>query len=288
MNFDITEKAMLVSLHISCWSARKHDKNVSKEVNDKYGGNHEAGRFNKVLATKESLKDIQAAVGCARTFHMEQTLPWGERGERLLPSKNYSEYNRQMRIFRQQFEDAVGAFVSDYHTVIWEARQNLGGLFRREDYPNAAEIRNKFDFKTAISPVPTAEDFRVSLAREEVSTIQKKMQERLMQSHSAATHDLWQHLYEVVSLMVERLSDPEAIFRDTLVINIARLTEILPRLNLNDDPDLEAMRRRIEASLCRYTPAELRKDKHVRSQAAKDAQRVMDAMVGYVNVEAAA
>ena len=214
MNFDITEKAMLVSLHISFWSARKYDKNVSKEVNDKYGGSQEAGRFNKVLATKESLKEIQAAVNSARSFHLEQTLPWGERGERLLPSKNYSEYNRQVRIFRQQFEDAVDAFVSDYHTVIWEARQNLGGLFRREDYPNATEIRNKFDFRTVISPVPTAEDFRVNLAREEVSAIQKEMQERLIQSHSAATYDLWRRLYDVVGHMVERLSDPEAIFRD--------------------------------------------------------------------------
>ena len=193
-----------------------------------------------------------------------------------------------MRVYKQGFEQAVGAFVSDYHTVIWEARQNLGGLFRREDYPNAAEIRNKFDFKTAISPVPTAEDFRVSLAREEVSTIQKKMQERLMQSHSAATHDLWQHLYEVVSLMVERLSDPEAIFRDTLVTNIARLTEILPRLNLNDDPGLEAMRRKIQENLCSYSPDHLRKDKQARTQAARDAQSVMDSMAGYLIVEAAA
>ena len=33
----ITEKAMLASLHISCWSAMKHDKQVSKEVDEKYG-----------------------------------------------------------------------------------------------------------------------------------------------------------------------------------------------------------------------------------------------------------
>jgi hypothetical protein len=125
MNFDITEKAMLASLQISQWSARKHDKRVSEEVDQRYNGNN-AGRFNKMLATKESLKEIQAAVGAARTFHMEQTLPWGERGERLLPSKNYGQYSKTMRIYKQDFDQAVQAFVADYHSVIFEAKKTLG------------------------------------------------------------------------------------------------------------------------------------------------------------------
>ena len=85
MPFDITEKAMLASLHIRQWAARKHDKAVSREVNTHYGSQADAGRFNKVLATKEALKEIQTVVSAARGFHLEQTLPWGERGERLLP-----------------------------------------------------------------------------------------------------------------------------------------------------------------------------------------------------------
>ena len=281
MSFDITEKAMLASLHISCWGARKHDKRVTDEVNEKYNGK-DAGRFNKVLATKESLKEIQAAVSAARSFHMEQTLPWGERGERLLPSKNYQEFNRQMRIYKQKFEAAVDTFVSDYHTVIFEARQTLGGLFRREDYPDASEIRDKFDFRTVISPVPTGEDFRVNLAQEEVALIQQDIENRLIQSNYAAARDLWQRLYEVVGHMVERLSDPEAVFRDSLVGNIARLTEILPRLNLHDDPALEAMRRQIEASLCQYSPAQLRCDKEIRRAAANDARSVLESMGSYM------
>lgn len=281
MNFDITEKAMLASLQISQWSARKHDKRVSAEVNEKYNGK-DAGRFNKILASKASLKEIQAAIGAARTFHMEQTLAWGERGERLLPSKNYGEYSRRMRGYKQAFERAVDAFVSDYHQVIFEARQSLGGLFCREDYPDVLQIRGKFDFQTVISPVPVAEDFRVSLAREEVDAIQQEIEQRLVQSHAAATKDLWQRLYEVVGHMVQRLSDPEAIFRDSLVGNIARMTELLPRLNLNDDPDLEAVRREIEVSLCRYTPGRLRRDKQARRQAATEAQQILDSMAGYV------
>jgi hypothetical protein len=282
MNFDITEKAMLASLHISCWSARKHDKKVSQEVNDKYGGNRKAGRFNKTLASKDSLKDIQSAISSARIFHIEQTLPWGERGERLLPSKNYNEYSRQMRIYNQDFERAIDSFVAEYHQVIFDARQTLGGLFCRADYPSVDEIREKFAFRTAINPVPVAEDFRVSLAHDEVAVIQQDIENRLAESHAVAIQDLWLRLHEVVERMVERLSDPKAVFRDSLVSNILHLTELLPRLNLNDDPDLEIMRRNIETRLCQYSPAQLRTDKRVRREAADAAKNVLETMGSYM------
>jgi|SRR6056297_374025 len=279
----ITEKAMLASLHISCWSARKHDKQVSKEVDDKYGGK-DAGRFNKVLANKDALKSIKTITSTARIFHQEQTLPWGERGERLLPSANYSNYSRQMRTYQQQFDDAVLAFVRDYNSVIWDARQRLGGLFRKEDYPDPSDIRDKFAFRTIITPVPMSDDFRVNLGKDEVDAIKRDIENRIEQAHAAATQDLWKRLYDVVSHMVDRLSDPEAIFRDSLVGNIVKITEILPRLNINDDPQLDQMRRKIEDSLCAYSPDQLRKNKKLRKKAVGNAQDVIDAMAGYVEV----
>jgi len=279
----ITEKAMLASLHISCWSARKHDKQVSREVDEKYGGK-DAGRFNKVLANKDALKSIKKVSGSARLFHQEQTLPWGERGERLLPSANYDHYSRQMRIFKQQFEDAVQEFVRDYHSVIWDARQSLGGLFNREDYPDPSDIRDKFSFRTTITPVPVSEDFRVNLGKDEVDAIKRDLENRIEQAHAMATKDLWKRLYDVVSHMVDRLSEPDTVFRDTLVGNIVRITELLPRLNINNDPELDQMRRQIEDSLCDYSPDQLRTDKKLRRQAVGRAQDVLDAMAGYVEV----
>lgn len=283
---NITEKAMLASLHISCWNARKHDVRVSKEVDNQYSS-HNAGRFNKLLASKEALKAIQTVVSSARTFHNEQTLPWGERGERLLPSRNYSHYSQRMRAYKQAFDEAVQSFVANYPNVIMEARWALGGLFQPEDYPPESEIRNKFAFESQISPVPVSDDFRVSLGRDEVETIKADIQKRLEASHAIATRDLWKRLYDVVSHMVERLSDPEAVFRDSLVGNIVKLTELLPRLNLNDDPGLEQMRRRIEATLCGYSPEQLRQDKTLRKEAADSARNVLDLMAGYAQEAAA-
>ena len=45
----ITEKAMLAAVHISIWTAVKHDRKVSREVADQHGAHQGAGRYNKQL-----------------------------------------------------------------------------------------------------------------------------------------------------------------------------------------------------------------------------------------------
>ena len=50
---------------------------------------------------------------------------------------------------------------------------------------------------------------------------------------------------------------------------------------------LEQMRRQIEATLCDYSPEQLRQDKTVRKEAVNSAKSVLDLMAGYVEEAAA-
>jgi hypothetical protein len=45
----ITERAMLAAIHISIWTAVKHDRKVSHEVASQHGAPVSAGRYNKQL-----------------------------------------------------------------------------------------------------------------------------------------------------------------------------------------------------------------------------------------------
>jgi len=45
----ITERAMLAAVHISIWTATKHDRKISREVADQNGAREQAGRYNKQL-----------------------------------------------------------------------------------------------------------------------------------------------------------------------------------------------------------------------------------------------
>ena len=45
----ITERAMLAAVHISIWTAVKHDRKISRDVASQHGAHQGAGRYNKQL-----------------------------------------------------------------------------------------------------------------------------------------------------------------------------------------------------------------------------------------------
>jgi len=82
----LSSRAMLCSLSISMWSARKHDPDASQEIAVRHGAQTDAGRYHKVLLPKEALAEIQKIVSDARQEHYFITLPWDDNGYRVLPA----------------------------------------------------------------------------------------------------------------------------------------------------------------------------------------------------------
>src|SRR5581483_521043 len=110
---NLSERALLVNVKISKWTGKKYDKKVSKEIEKEHNA-HDAGKFNKTLIAEKELKDIKSIASKVRGFHYEQTLPWGDNGDRLLPVTNYFEFGNEIRLFRSQFNEAVKVFIRDY------------------------------------------------------------------------------------------------------------------------------------------------------------------------------
>jgi len=76
----LSSRAMLCTLSISTWSARKHDREASEEIATRHGAQADAGRYHKVLLPKEAFAEINKIVGDARREHYFMTLPWDDNG----------------------------------------------------------------------------------------------------------------------------------------------------------------------------------------------------------------
>lgn len=277
----LSEKAMLVRLSISQWTGRKYDKTVSEHVAQQYQTDLAAGRYNKVLVAENAIKVIAKIATECRTFHYDNTLPWSDTGDRMLPSANYLPYTQKMQEYRQKFESAVNDFIDAYPVLVQDAKARLNGMFKQSDYPAIAEISRKYGFDVGVMPLPDSSDFRVTLADSEVENIRQQIEDRTMQAQNLALKDLWTRLHEAVSHMADKLSDKDAIFRDSLTQNLIDLCELLPRLNVFNDSNLESMRIAIEQKLCGTKPQELRDNPTARKAIAKDAQDILDKMAGY-------
>lgn len=277
---DLSQKAMLVKLSMSHWTARKYDRSVSDKVASDYGASQDSGRYHKVLVAKEAIHEVLRAINDAKVFHYANTLPWQDDGFRILPAANFDIYSKGMRERQSDFENKAAEFCKNYPAYQEDAKQNLGGLFRLEDYPD--NIESKFDFSVKITPLPHETDFRVELQAADVSRIQTEIRERVESARVFAMKDLWERLYTNVSKMVERLSDKDAKFKDSLVNNLRDLCSILPKLNIDNDSRLEKLRKDIEDKLCDADAKDLRKDEVSRAGTAKNAQKILDAMSGYM------
>ena len=284
----LSSRAMLCSLSISTWSARKHDPEASEEIATLHGAKSDAGRYNKVLLPKQALAEIQKIVSEERHEHYFMTLPWGDDGYRVLPAAVYLDHTAKMREISNRFTPAVEALGRRFEQLVTEAKSRLGSLFRDEDYPPPAELRAKFSFETKVIPLPDAHDFRVCLGDEEKERIKRQITATVEASLQVATRDLWHRLYEAVKHMSDRLSayrvteeGIESPFRDSIVGNLVKLVEVLPKLNVTRDPDLERLAEQVRVSLL-VDPKELRQSESVRAETAKAATAIADHMANYM------
>jgi hypothetical protein len=280
---DLHTRAILVSLRISGWNGQKFDKAVTKHATTAHGADETAGRFNKRLLPKsttdegtnahEELKQYIAAI--RNQFHYKQTLPWSDDGWALLPIKNYQEYTDGIRERQHEFNRLLDAFVRSYPRLREAARLTLGDMFNESDYPE--NIRAKYSFDLEFNPVPSGGDFRVALGNAEIEAIAASTEARVKASMEEATQAAANRLHEVLAKMTAALSDPNQTFRDTLVGNVRDLCEVLTRLNVAEDANLERLRRQAEL-LAMSEPETLRKNPDVRIETAARAQSILDDM----------
>jgi hypothetical protein len=278
---------MLANLSVRCWGAARNDKKISSEVakthsvDAKRAGKYRKNAINVEAPTYEAVK---AAATELRAKHSEFTLPWSQDGARILTTTMFEQYSREMRTLRTKFDQAVQAFVEDYPTLKVDAKIELNGMYNEADYP--ADIREKFGVEVGILPLPEAEDFRVSLPETAVRQIKDDIQAEMKRAAHVAMQEPYERLYSHITRMVQRLSDPKAVFRDTLVSGLVDLCAILPGLNLTRDPQLDVLRQRAEQMIAHVSAQELRDNPAVRRDVARQAADIQNMMAGFMGAAA--
>jgi hypothetical protein len=301
----LASKAMLYSVSIRVWPARKYDPDTSNEIAALHKAQKDAGRYNKLLIPQEALQELNKIAGQARQDHYFLTLPWSDEGFRVLPGATYMEHAEKMRGHLARFEPAVNRFEAGFADLVIEQSKELsrlGTLFNIDDYPGMRlengklilacpeELRSKFSFDTDVKPLTDASDFRVSLGEEDRQRIKRQIEASVQASLHVGTRDLWQRLYKVVRHMSDRLTEYNATEKgkgrklyDSWVSNIVEIVDVLPRLNITRDTELERMASEVRGSLL-VDPDELRKSESACTDTAKVATAIAERMAAYMGV----
>jgi hypothetical protein len=245
---------MLVEMNISVWTAAITDRKATTKVTDDAKATADAGHFKKNLMAGTSVrKDIADYAALCRTWHNGRTLPWSDKGVRLLPTSMFLEYKAEVNARRDHFSAKVDKFVSEYPTLVAAAQHNLGDLFSAGDYPSIEEVTSKFAFKLVFSPVPEAGDFRLTAGDVDMAELREQYESAYEDRIGEAMKTTWGKLHSTLTGMSEKLAEPEGEasrqFRSTFVSNVKDMCALLTHLNITKDPQLELARRDLERAI---------------------------------------
>jgi hypothetical protein len=276
----IQERAMLANLNISQWTARKHDKSVSAEVDATHNA-VDGGRYNKLLIDKKALDPLAKHASQVRNYHYGMTLPWGDNGDRILPATCYMEYMAKMRALRNEGETLVDKFCVSYPALVADARQRLGTMYDANDYPHIDHIKERFGIAVNFMPVPSATDFRVDVSEETLAEIRKNLDAQVEKMTTVATKECWDRLHIAVDRIYVTMGKDKPVFRDSLIENLTDLLSMIPKLNFTGDEGLTNICIEIQTHMI-VRPANLRRSTHTREELRVHAERILKVIESHV------
>lgn len=253
----LSSSAMLVQFGVTIPTFRRGDRIATEEVAANNGAEKRRFNLTKSLIDCAEFKQLKTHVGDVRNnTYYAKTQPWYDKGARLLTTANYFDFHEKMTYAIDQGKDLWDIFLGVYEyqrDVV--ARRELGDLWDLEQYPTMTELQTQgFNMWLEYSNVPEAGDVRVDLPNEAVNLIKSQMQDAHDTRVQGAMNDLWHQLHDQLQRFIKNLSVDETTGKkgkisDGIFDRLMDLVDMLHTCNITGDPQMDAMRRKLSATL---------------------------------------
>lgn len=268
----ITSSTLLVELSMSVWTANKLDRAATDTVISNNQAAYGAAQVHKNLMAGTTLRrEIADYSSSCYRWHCSNTVPWADRGPRLLPTSMFIDYKSELNVRKAKFEALTEEFCTFYpgwldQQVAAHTTRSLGGMFNIADYPSVDEVRSKFGFRAAFTPVPESGDFRVDIPRGDLEEVKQRYDEEFDSRLAGAMREPWDRLYTVLKALSSKLEDGDEKkrYHDTLVSNATDLCALLTHLNITKDPALERARNEVESLMAGVTMSDIKESATLR------------------------
>ena len=287
----IKEKALMVRLVRKKLNRNVMDKGLGSEVRDaKDVTDASAVRVNKSIYTKASTDAYMKLYNEGSKYFYRVSLPWDDKGWRLLAIDLYEDFTKKMKSFTKQYRAAVEQFIEGIENHIEESRAMLGKAFCINDYKFLGAnghvdrdfLLDQFSFEVEFNTVTSGDDLRASLNDADRQIIADQINKQAMDKFARANEHIITNLRDCVFAIHDRLSVDTNVFRDTLVTNLEDLCDLIPKMNIAGDPAINKMAADAVSKLGKWDAQTLREDPKARKEVADEAGKILDNMKGVI------
>jgi hypothetical protein len=181
--------------------------------------------------------------------HAEMTVPYAERGARLLPGDRFEHYAARMEHYKAELERQLPYVVEHWDelvTIDIESRQaqarhrkphETPKPISRDTYLRADQVVKSFGIEWDVSPVPY-NDFRTQMPE----YVKEKNRAKMQYVEQLVRREVIGRMLEPVKHAIEKLEIPlgekGSVFRDSMMSNLQDVLQQAAQLNVADDPDI--------------------------------------------------
>lgn len=279
----LADKAMLVKLTTRRANLSTRDMMAEEYLQSELGDT--AFVVNKKLFRDPSnpINRLLSEFSEIYTYHKTHTLPYIDKGPRLLPNEQYFDYTSNMRGLMGKVDSMMALLMPKYDAYVQLDVQSrlLADTGKAKpakyvapssyDYPTADEFQSRLGHDLRFTPLPQASHFLFDISDEDKQVFEASMNDVAVRARSEVIKKMMEPLHHLVEKLNKPIGTDGAIFRDSAIQNVIEGVEMAKRLNVGGDTDVVEMARVIgdAVSLFAENKEVLRESPIVREQAAK-------------------
>lgn len=272
--------ALIVNLSRSVPDLVKNDPEAAKALAKIMKADKRAVRTTKSLIDSAALKALRSFSREIYQWHIRNTVPWGDLGQRLIPNSRLIDYQNDMNKFEQTFNALAENVLLEYPACCGRAQAFLGEMFDAALFPSLEELRSKMGIRVSYEPIADPDNFIVKVGNQAADELKKQYNDVLSNRMGSISNHIFERLREPLANLVLRLDYAEGErpsgFRNTLVDNVTEIVNLMDTCNFNNDPKLDAIKRGLRSALKGVTPDGLREDAGLRSTTKQGVQKIID------------
>lgn len=240
------------------YGGQKTDREASDEVTSNKRAAKNAAKVVKELFAGEPLLDAIKSLDGAFKNYLYATFPSAGRSSYFISGLEIPTFRKtKLNPYLTERTHMVEEFVGKLDTLVAAAAFTQGDMFKRDDYPTADDIRGKFSVDIFLDPVPT-DHWLVKHAQDAAAVMgdmyTQGMNKRLNDITDFVKRKLVESLDWAAKACEEREMGEDGKLKrkpihESSVQAFMGLTDLLRKLNVNNDPKIAAIANSFEALL---------------------------------------
>lgn len=271
----LNEKAVIVQLKTGRPRMSRRDKAAENLIRDQFGDESLTAHARIFKHASNPVYKFMTQLRAVYNYHTEHTYASNERGNRILAVRNMQTYQPAMRDLIEDVERDKQLLLTNYYHYVQmdidvrtEHARAMGKptTVSASEYPSVEEFDDRTFLRLRLLPLPDSSHFLFDVDQQD----RDSLNDYISDVESAVRVSTVKRLLDPVSKLIEKISkpiDPNTRFHTTTLTNIIDAVEAFKEMNIDDDPQLQAMVSELDIEIKKYNVDWLKESPTKRTEA---------------------